>query len=193
MCRTVSKASAKQRAGRAGRTQPGKCFRLMTQSSFDGLPDYLPPEMQRTDISWAVLQLKSLGIRDVLHFDFISSPPAEIMIFALELLYSLGALDADGELTAVGERMADMPIEPRLARCLLSSVDMGCSEEMLSIAAMCSVDNPFITQRHSASKESKARLQGEPCLPILFVVSKLFGLMSVAFSRLRMCFRIRLT
>ena len=74
----------------------------MTQSSFANLPDFLPPEMQRTDISWAVLQLKSLGINDVLHFDFISSPPAELMIHALELLYSLGALDDQGHLTDVG-------------------------------------------------------------------------------------------
>lgn len=76
----------------------------MTQASFVTLPEYLPPEMQRTDISWAVLQLKSLGINDVLRFDFISPPPAEILIHALELLYSLGALDGDGRLTKDGAR-----------------------------------------------------------------------------------------
>jgi len=182
ICRTISKAAAKQRAGRAGRTQPGKCFRLMTQNSFIELPEYLPPEMQRTDISWAVLQLKSLGINDILHFDFVSPPPAEMMIHALELLYSLGALDENGLLTKDGAKMADFPIEPRVARCLMTSLSMGCSEEMLAIAAMCSVDCPFITIRHkykahllfvlnhaivsdwfftyfSASKEAKQRLQ----------------------------------
>jgi len=68
----VSKATAKQRAGRAGRTQYGKCFRLMTQPTFQTLSEFSPPEMQRTDISWALLQLKALGIDDVLHFDFLS-------------------------------------------------------------------------------------------------------------------------
>ena len=120
----------------------------MTQSAFAELPDYLPPEMQRTDISWAVLQLKSLGIDNILHFDFLSPPPAEIMIHALELLFSLGALDENGLLTKDGAMMADLPIEPRVARCLLTSISMGCTEEMLSIAAMCAVDNPFITMRH---------------------------------------------
>ena len=160
ICTHASKASYAQRAGRAGRTQPGKCFRLMTEESFrDLIPANLLPEMQRSDISWAVLQLKALGIDNVLRFDFISPPSADMMIYALELLYSLGALDNDGDLTEDGEKMADMPIEPRLARCLLSSIDMGCSDELLSIAAMCSIDNPFIKQRSTASKESKKRLQ----------------------------------
>ena len=65
----------------------------MPESSFGDLMDYTPPEMQRCDISWAVLQLKALGIADVLHFDFLSPPSSDSMLFALELLYSLGAID----------------------------------------------------------------------------------------------------
>ena len=157
----VAQASANQRAGRAGRTQPGKCFRLMTEPAFNELEAFSPPEMQRSDISWAVLQLKALGIDDVLHFDFISSPPAEAMVYALELLYSLNALDARCRLTEIGEKMAEMPVEPRLARCLLASFDFGCAEEVLSIAAMCSVEYPFITVKGGKSAgalEAKQRL-----------------------------------
>lgn len=155
----VSKSAANQRAGRAGRTQPGKCYRLMTEPTFmTDLADFTTPEMQRIEISGAVLQLKALGISDVLHFDFLSPPSADSMIYALELLYSLGALDEDCRLTSAGENMADMPVDPRLARCLLNSFDFGCCEEMLTIAAMCAVEYPFISLRARASQESKKRL-----------------------------------
>jgi hypothetical protein len=102
----VAKSSAGQRAGRAGRMQPGKCFRLITESKFNSLEEYTIPEMQRTEISGAILQLKALGIDDVLHFDFLSSPPSESMIYSLELLYSLGALDDNCKLTEMGEKMS---------------------------------------------------------------------------------------
>jgi ATP-dependent RNA helicase DDX35 len=129
----------------------------MTESAFSTLPDSTLPEMQRTEISWAVLQLKALGVHDVLHFDFISPPPVPSMMYALELLYSLGALDDSSAITPIGVEMADMPVEPRLAKCILSSLEMGCSEEILTIAAMCSVDYPFVTIR-SRNKEAKQRL-----------------------------------
>lgn len=129
----------------------------MTESAFLSLPDNTPPEMQRTDISWAVLQLKALGVHDVLHFDFFSPPSVALMMYGLELLYSLGALDDYGNITTIGIEMADMPVEPRLSKCIISSINMKCSEEILSIAAMCSVDYPFITIR-SRNKEAKERL-----------------------------------
>lgn len=130
----------------------------MTEEAFESLPPATPPEMQRTDISWAVLQLKALGIDDVLHFDFLSPPPVKLMLFALELLFSLGALDAACQITSAGQQMAEMPVEPRLAKALLASVTLGCSEETLSIAAMCSVDYPFISMRARANEEAKQRL-----------------------------------
>jgi HrpA-like RNA helicase len=129
----------------------------MTESAFSTLPSSTLPEMQRTEISWAVLQLKALGVGDVLHFDFISPPPVPAMMYALELLFSLGALDDSCAITSIGMEMADMPLEPRLAKCLLSSLELGCSEEILIVAAMCSVDYPFITIR-SRNKEAKQRL-----------------------------------
>lgn len=155
---SIAQSSGSQRAGRAGRTSPGKCFRLCMEKDYLKLPEFAPAEIQRTDISAAVLQLKALGIDDVLHFNFPSPPSAEAMIYALELLYSLGALDGACKLTRVGEKMAEMPVEPRLARCLLHSLDSRCSEEILSVAAMCAVDYPFISQRGRASQEAKQRL-----------------------------------
>jgi ATP-dependent RNA helicase DDX35 len=157
----VTKAAAVQRAGRAGRTMEGKCFRLMTEDVYlsDVVAEHAPAEMQRTDITPAVLQLKALGIDDVLHFDFLSPPPADSMIYALELLYSLGAVDDKCQLTPKGARMAEMPLEPRLCSVLLSSFDFGCGEEMLTVAAMCSVEYPFISVRARGSSEAKLKVE----------------------------------
>lgn len=159
----ITKAAATQRAGRAGRTSEGKCFRLMTEEAYDSgvLAEHSPAEMQRTDITSAVLQLKALGIDDVLHFDFLSPPPADSMIYALELLYSLGALDDKCSLTARGAAMAEMPIDPRLAVVLLRSTEFGCGEEMLTIATMCSVDYPFITVRARGANEAKQKVESD--------------------------------
>lgn len=155
----VAKASAVQRAGRAGRTEPGKCFRLMMEADYEQLPDRCPVEMQRADVTAAVLQLKAIAIQDILHFDFLSPPTTEAMIFSLELLYSLGALDMGCQLTPAGEKMADMPLDPRLAKALLSSWEFGCCEELLSVAAMCSVDYPFIFRKTGPmSAEAKRQL-----------------------------------
>ena len=107
-------------------------------------------------MAWPVLQLKALGIDDILHFDFLSSPPAEVMMHALELLYSLGALNDQTQLTDLGAKMAEFPCEPRLAKLLLSSFDFGCVEEMLTLVAMLSIQHPFIQPR-SNSKEAKQR------------------------------------
>ena len=102
----IPQSSGNQRAGRAGRVMPGKCYRLMTEQSFSKLDPFNTPEMRRTDITWAVLQLKALGIDDVLHFDFLSSPHPESLNYSLELLYTLGALDLDCKLTDIGEKLS---------------------------------------------------------------------------------------
>lgn len=155
----ITQSTAIQRTGRAGRTWSGKSYRLMTEGMFESLPCYPLVEMQRMDISWVVLQLQALGIKDILHFDFLSSPSTSQMIYTLELLFSLGAIDERGQITTIGLQMAEMPIEPRLAKCILASVDYGCTEDMLSIAAMCSVEYAFITPRVHASQESKQKVQ----------------------------------
>lgn len=109
----ISKASAKQRAGRAGRTRPGKCFRLYTEASFKNeLMEDTYPEILRSNLATVVLTLKKLGISDLVHFDFMDPPAPETLMRALELLNDLGALDDEGELTKTGEMMAEFPLEP---------------------------------------------------------------------------------
>ncbi|KAH6885785.1 P-loop containing nucleoside triphosphate hydrolase protein [Thelonectria olida] len=133
----TSKASASQRAGRAGRTRPGKCFRLYTEQSYQALPEANPPEVQRSNLAPVILQLKALGIDNVVRFDFLSPPPSELMSKALELLYALGALDEYAKLTRpLGTRMAELAVEPMMAKTLLSAQSFGCLSEVLTIAAM---------------------------------------------------------
>ncbi|XP_050840347.1 pre-mRNA-splicing factor ATP-dependent RNA helicase DHX16 isoform X14 [Serinus canaria] len=130
-------ASANQRAGRAGRVAPGKCFRLYTAWAFQHeLEETAVPEIQRADLGALVLLLKSLGINDLIHFDFLDPPPHETLVLALEQLYALGALNHLGELTTLGRRMAELPVEPMLAKMILASEQYGCTEEVLTVAAM---------------------------------------------------------
>ncbi|EER36487.1 ATP-dependent RNA helicase DHX8 [Histoplasma capsulatum H143] len=132
-----SRASAGQRAGRAGRVGPGKCFRLYTKWAFyNELEENTTPEIQRTNLNGVVLMLKSLGIDQLLDFDFMDPPPAETLIRALEQLYALGALNDHGDLTKVGRQMAEFPTDPMLARAILAADKYGCVEEVLSIIAM---------------------------------------------------------
>ena len=118
----ISKASANQRAGRAGRVAPGKCFRLYTAWAYKNeLEDNTVPEIQRTNLGNVVLLLKSLGINDLISFDFMDPPPHETLILALEQLYALGALNHLGELTKMGRRMAEFPVDPMLSKMILAS------------------------------------------------------------------------
>ena len=136
----VSKASAMQRTGRAGRTAPGKCFRLYTAWAFQHeLEDNTIPEIQRTNLGNVVLLLKSLGINDLINFDFMDPPPSETMFRALEQLYALGALNDKGELTTMGRKMAEFPVDPMLAKMIIQSEKFGVSEEIATVAAMVSV------------------------------------------------------
>lgn len=136
----ISKASATQRAGRAGRTKPGKCFRLYTESDYASLPQSSIPEIQRSNLAPVILQLKALGIDNIARFGFFTSPPAELVVRALELLYSLGALDTYAKLTRpLGVRMAELAIEPMLSKALLSASSFNVLSEMLTIAAMTSL------------------------------------------------------
>ncbi|KAJ9483568.1 hypothetical protein VN97_g9830 [Penicillium thymicola] len=156
----ISQAQAKQRAGRAGRTGPGKCFRLYTEAAYQSemLPTTIP-EIQRQNLSHTILMLKAMGINDLLHFDFMDPPPTNTMLTALEELYALSALDDEGLLTRLGRKMADFPMEPALAKVLIASVDSGCSDEMLSIVAMLSIQSVFYRpkekQQQADQKKSK--------------------------------------
>ncbi|MCJ1352721.1 MAG: hypothetical protein MMC33_002705 [Icmadophila ericetorum] len=132
-----SRASANQRSGRAGRVGPGKCFRLYTKWAFyNELEANTTPEIQRTNLNSVVLLLKSLGINNLIEFDFMDPPPAETLIGAIEQLYALGAINTLGELTKTGRQMAEFPTDPMLAKAILAADKYGCVEEVLSIISM---------------------------------------------------------
>jgi len=133
----ISRASANQRAGRAGRTGPGKCFRLYTKwAYYNDLPESTTPEIQRTNLNSVVLLLKSLGINDLINFDFMDPPSPDLLIRSLEQLYALGALNDKGELTKVGRQMAEFPTDPMLAKAVLAADKEGCVDEVLSVISM---------------------------------------------------------
>ncbi|KAI1816421.1 P-loop containing nucleoside triphosphate hydrolase protein [Poronia punctata] len=153
----VSKASAAQRAGRAGRTKPGKCYRLYTEDAYQALPDANPPEIQRSNLAPFILQLKALGIDNVVRFDYLTPPPAELMIRATELLFSLGALDEYAKLTRpLGMRMAELAVEPMMAKTLLSAPAFDCLSEILTIAAMTSLGGSVWVQFDGGKKQAES-------------------------------------
>lgn len=141
----ISKASAQQRAGRAGRTRPGKCFRLYTEEAFrKELIETTYPEILRSNLASTVLDLKKLGIDDLVHFDLMDPPAPETLMRALEELNYLACLDDEGELTALGNLASDFPLDPALAVMLISSPEFYCSNEMLSLTALLSVPQIFV-------------------------------------------------
>ncbi|KAG5992030.1 hypothetical protein E4U52_003109 [Claviceps spartinae] len=132
-----SRASANQRSGRAGRVGPGKCFRLYTKFAYmNEMDESTTPEIQRTNLNGVVLQLKSLGINDLLEFEFMDPPPTEALIGALNQLFALQGLNHKGELTKMGRQMAEFPTDPMLAKAVLAADKEGCVEEVLSIVSM---------------------------------------------------------
>jgi pre-mRNA-splicing factor ATP-dependent RNA helicase DHX16 len=136
----ISQAAADQRSGRAGRTSAGKCFRLYTKIAYKTeLPKATVPEIQRTNLCNVVLMLKSLGIDDLLNFDFMDPPPNETLAKSFEKLYALGAFNHKGQLTRLGRRMAEFPTDPQLSKMLIASERYNCTEECLTIAAMLDV------------------------------------------------------
>ncbi|CAO1631618.1 unnamed protein product [Sympodiomycopsis kandeliae] len=149
----ISKASATQRAGRAGRTSSGKCFRLYPAEEEAKLAPTTSPELARTDVTPYVLQLKALGIDNLAKLEFLPpAPPTGMMVRSLEFLSALGALDDWGRLTSDGERMAQLPLEPMIGKALLASESMKCTAEMLTIAAMTSVSSPFMIPDEGRSR-----------------------------------------
>ncbi|MCJ1234240.1 DEAH-box ATP-dependent RNA helicase prp43 [Varicellaria rhodocarpa] len=141
----ISKASAQQRAGRAGRTRPGKCFRLYTEAAFKKeLIEQTYPEVLRSNLSNTVLELKKLGIDDLVHFDLMDPPAPETLMRALEELNYLACLDDNGDLTQMGRLASAFPLDPALAVMLISSPEFYCSNEVLSLTALLSVPQVFV-------------------------------------------------
>ena len=171
----VSQAEANQRKGRAGRTARGVCCRVYTQQQFED--DLLPsavPEIQRSCIDSVVLLLKNLGIEDPAKFDFVDPPPAATLWDSQYKLWLLGALDAaTGRITPLGRQMVEFPVDPTLARMIVASVERGCSEQMVSIAAMMSVDmrtlslNPLGKEEEAKQERRKFNVHESDHLTLL--------------------------
>lgn len=154
----ISQSQANQRSGRAGRTGPGKCYRLYTENAFNNemLPNTVP-EIQRQNLSHTILMLKAMGINDLMGFDFMDPPSTDTMVKALQDLYTLSALDDEGYLTDLGKKMADFPMEPALAKTLIISLEFGCSDEILTIVAMLSVQTIFYRPREKQKEADQKR------------------------------------
>jgi pre-mRNA-splicing factor ATP-dependent RNA helicase DHX15/PRP43 len=154
----ISQASASQRCGRAGRTRPGKCYRLYTEKSFhEDLIKQTEPEILRSNLGSIVLTLLRLGVTDLVHFDWLDPPAPETLIRALELLNYLGALDDECQMTDIGMMMSELPIDPQLSKLLVSSPKYNCSSEMLTLVSMLSCQNPFLRPLNKRKEADEAR------------------------------------
>ncbi|KAG6398731.1 hypothetical protein SASPL_140200 [Salvia splendens] len=155
----ISKVQANQRAGRAGRTRPGKCYRLYSSVAYkDDLLDATIPEIQRSSLAGSILYLKSLDLSDIniLKFDFLDPPSFEALEDALKQLYLIDAIDDKGSITSLGRTMAELPLEPSLSRTLLEANECGCLSQSLTVAAMLSAETTLlISQSKSADKKRK--------------------------------------
>lgn len=154
----VSQANANQRTGRAGRTGSGYCYRLYTEMAYrnDMFPNTIP-EIQRTNLANTVLLLKSLGVKNLLEFDFMDPPPQANIINSMYQLWVLGALDNVGDLTPIGRKMSEFPMEPSMAKMLIASVEYKCSAEMLTIVSMLSVPSVFYRPKERMEEADAAR------------------------------------
>ncbi|MER5701481.1 ATP-dependent RNA helicase HrpA [Micromonospora sp. NPDC002296] len=143
----VSQASANQRKGRCGRTSDGICIRLYDEPDFLSRPEFTDPEILRTNLASVILQMTSIGLGDVAAFPFIDPPDRRNVADGVNLLHELGALDPaetdpDKRLTPLGRRLAQLPVDPRLARMVLEGERNGCATEVVVIAAALSIQDP---------------------------------------------------
>jgi ATP-dependent helicase HrpB len=159
----ISRASAQQRLGRAGRTAPGHCVRLWTQTEQDQRPAQTLPEIRRMELSGALLTLKASGIDDLENFPWVEAPEAKSFARARQLLRDLGALDHDEALTPTGRRMASFPAHPRYARMLLAAHELGCVRAAALIAALSQSRGIFVKSGGRRMDETREEvLGGEP-------------------------------
>ncbi len=163
----ISRASADQRAGRAGRTQPGICVRLWSASAHRARPEQTEPEIRRVDLAGAVLQLLHLGEKDVLRFPWLEPPKEATVAQAFALLSRLGAVE-DGGITALGAEMARLPVHPRLARLLIEGQHLGDAKRVALAAALLAERDPFARSldqptaavpRHTTSSDVLDRIE----------------------------------
>lgn len=154
----ISQANANQRAGRAGRTGPGFCYRLYTENAYfrEMLANQVP-EIQRTNLATVVLQLKSLGVENLLEFAFMDPPPQDNIMTSMYQLWVLGALDNTGALTPLGAKMSEFPVDPSLAKMLLKAEDLGCTSEVATVVSVLSVPSVFFRPKDREAESDAAR------------------------------------
>ncbi|MGC9008823.1 MAG: ATP-dependent RNA helicase HrpA, partial [Halothiobacillaceae bacterium] len=138
----ISQAAARQRAGRCGRLGPGICIRLYSEDDFAQRPAHTDPEILRTNLAAVILRMESLKLGHVEDFPFLDMPEGRQIKAAYDLLFELGAVDVQRRLTPLGERLARLPVDPRLGRMLLAGQHDGCLAEMLVIVSALSIQDP---------------------------------------------------
>lgn len=154
----ISQAAANQRSGRAGRTGPGTCYRLFTESAYrNEMLLASVPEIQRTNLGNVVLLLKSLNVDNLLEFDFMDPPPQDNILNSMYQLWILSALDNTGALTPMGRQMVEFPLDPPLAKMLLVGGRFGCTSEVVTIVSMLSVPSVFFRPPDRAEESDSAR------------------------------------
>lgn len=149
----ISQASANQRQGRCGRVAEGVCLRLYSEDEFNNRPAFTDPEIRRTNLAAVILQMLQLGLGDIERFPFIDPPDPRMIRDGFRLLQELGAVSQRGKMTDLGRRMARLPIDPSLARMVLSAKGQGCLEEILVIASALAIQDP---RERPADKQSQA-------------------------------------
>lgn len=163
LIKAISRSSADQRKGRAGREAPGQCYRLYTQEGYNGLEQNAKPEILRCDLSAAVLTMKARGVPQPLSFPFLTPPPRDAMEKALLQLLQLTALDEDGSISTTGRSIARLPLTPTLGRVILASAtsDPPCLRETIDIVACLSVENIFLNVETEEIREQAAEARGQ--------------------------------
>jgi len=138
----ISRASADQRKGRAGRTRSGVCFRLYEEQDFNLRPAYTDPEILRVGLAGAILQMKALGLGDIDGFPFLDPPPKRSVDEGYRVLEEIGALDGEGVLTDIGAKLSRLPVDPRIGRMILAGEQEGSLREVLILASALGVQDP---------------------------------------------------
>jgi len=159
----VSQASANQRKGRCGRTEPGICVRLYSEADFLSRAEFTEPQILRTHLGAVILQMLHLRLGDIAAFPFIDKPEGKAISDGFKLLQMLGAVDARGQLSALGRQLARLPIDPRLGRMVLQGAQSGCLDEVLTVAAALSVQDARLRPADSpqAADQAQAKWKDE--------------------------------
>jgi ATP-dependent helicase HrpA len=159
----ISQAAAQQRAGRCGRVADGICIRLYSQEQFEKRPAFTDPELLRSSLASVILRAKSVGLGEVESFPFVDPPSPRAIADGYELLTELGAVDEQKSLTPVGQELARLPLDPRVARMLVAAREEGCLAQVRIIAAALSVQDPRQRplERADAADERHARFADE--------------------------------